>query len=117
MAQTVELIKKNMASFGALVTFVTLIVGAAFAVESRYAKAADITDLKSYVKQQHDYDQWSFSQNMLQQRQQQLEDQLFILRLKKNPNSVDLALIERYSEQLREIIAKLGTPPPPSPDK
>ena len=76
---TVELIKKNMASVVSTVTVVTLIAGTVLGAESRYAKAADVADLKSYVKQQHAIDRYENKHDALMSRKQQLEDQLFML--------------------------------------
>jgi hypothetical protein len=115
MSQAIDRMKGNMASIGALVTFITIIIGAAFAVESRYAKAADITELKSYVKQQHTYDRWQVQQSMLLSHKQQLEDQLFVLRLKQNPTQIDTALIQRYTDQLKEVTDQLAHQPPATP--
>jgi hypothetical protein len=115
MSQAIDQLKGNIASIGALVTFITIILGAAFAVESRYAKAADITELKSYVKQQHTFDRWQIQQSMLISHKQQLEDQLFVLRLKQNPTQLDTALIQRYTDQLKEVTEQLAAPPPSTP--
>jgi hypothetical protein len=115
MLVSVDSIKKNMASISAVVTFATVIIGGAFAVESRYAKAADIVELKTYVKQQHEYDRWENQQSAASTHKQQIEDQLFILRSKANPTQTDRALIQRYEDQLKEVTDKLNQAPQTAP--
>jgi hypothetical protein len=92
----IDLVKNNLVSTAAVITAVSVIIGSAFAVESRYAKAEQIAQVKQETQMMLDFS-----------RKQQLEDKLFELRLKPNPDSVTLAMIKRYEEQLREVTRRL----------
>jgi hypothetical protein len=112
---SIESIKQNMASVGAVVTFASVIIGGAFAVDHTYARASDVSDFKSYVKQQHEYDRYQNEQGMSKARQQQIEDQLFILRSKPTPTPADKALIQRYEDELKQSIDEANTSAPVKP--
>jgi hypothetical protein len=112
---TIESIKKNMAALSFVVTFATVMIGGAFAIDHTYARADSVNDLKSYVQQQHEYDRWQNQQGMSKAHQQQIEDQLFILRLKPNPTTADKALIQRYEDELKQSILESNVPAPPAP--
>lgn len=112
---TVDLIKKNLTSVVSTVTVVALIAGGVLGAETRYAKAADVADLKSYVKQQHRIDRYENRHDVLMSRKQQLEDQLFMLSLKPNPNQTDKAIIQHFTDQLNGINVQLAQPAPTAP--
>src|SRR5512139_1189247 len=79
-----DFLKHRLVSVTATVTMIGTIVGSAIAVESRYAKAADVDDMKRQ--------QVIIYQNLQQEqrlamddfRRHELEDRLFELRLKNS---------------------------------
>ena len=115
MAITIDSIKKNMGALSFVVTFATVIIGGAFAVDHTYARASEIKDLKSYVQQQHAYDRYQSEQGRHADNQRQIEDQLFILRSKPNPTAADKALIQRYEDELKQSIDESNVVAPPAP--
>jgi len=111
----VDLVKKNIAALGATVTIISASAGAVMAIESRYAKAADVEGIKQYVVQSREYSRYETRQGLDTLRKQQLEDKLFELRLKKNPTPLERALIQRYEDQLNETNSRLNQAPPAQP--
>lgn len=103
MTTIVEFIKTKVVAVATTVTVVGTIVGGVIAFESRYAKAADISELKQ--QQVQIYSNMRIQQELAVDnlRRQNIEDKLFELRLKDNPTRADQALIERYREQLQEL--------------
>lgn len=89
--------KKDIFSAAAIITAISVIVGATFSIENRYAKATQLVQLKEETKLLLDYN-----------RKQQLEDKLFELRLQSNPDSFTKAMIKRYEEQLTEVVRRLN---------
>lgn len=92
----INLIKENLVTVASGLTAVSIIIGSAFAFESRYAKAEELQQIRQETQQMLDIN-----------RRQQLEDKLFELRLKQNPDTVTSAMIKRYEEQLREVTRRL----------
>jgi hypothetical protein len=103
MSTFIESVKSRVVGIAATVTVLGTIVGGVFAVESRYAKAADIDDVKQ--QQVQIYSNMKIQQDLAVDslRRQTLEDRLFELRLKERPSQPERALIERYQDQLREL--------------
>jgi hypothetical protein len=103
MSTIVEFIKTKVVAVATTFTVLGTVVGGVIAVESRYAKAADISDLKQ--QQVQIYSNMKIQQEIAVDtlRRQNIEDKLFELRLKDNPSRADQALIERYREQLQEL--------------
>lgn len=103
LTNLIEMLKHNIAALTTVVTFASVTIGGAFAVESRYAKAADVADVKQ--QQIQIYSNMKVQQDIAVDtlRRQSLDDKLFELRLKEHPSQVDKALIERYKEQLEEL--------------
>ena len=109
MSTFIETVKTRVVGIAATVTVLGTIVGGVFAVESRYAKAADIDDVKS--QQVQIYSNMKIQQELAVDslRRQTLEDRLFELRLKERPTQVERALMERYQDQLRELDTRANT--------
>lgn len=103
MSTFIETVKHRVIAIAGTITVLGTIVGGVLAIESRYAKAADISDLKT--QQVQIYSNVKIQQDLAVDtlRRQNLEDRLFELRLKERPTQVDKALIQRYEDQLREI--------------
>jgi biopolymer transport protein ExbB/TolQ len=110
VSSLIDIIKTNIGkiAFGSIGTIITLIA-ALFAVDERYAHAADVQQDKQQI------------QSMIQEssqtlRRQMLEDKLFELDIKKAQAKnqqlppVDAALRDRYQRQLEEI-SKTKTKP------
>lgn len=82
------------------------IIGAMFALDARYAHAADVEKTKTETKQ-------IILQTALTLRKQNLEDKLFELELKRAQTKdqkltpMDQALYERYKRHSQEIEAKI----------
>ncbi len=109
MSIFIDTIKTRAVGIVATVTMLGTVVGGVLAVESRYAKAADIDDVKS--QQVQIYSNMKIQQELAVDslRRQSLEDRLFELRLKEKPTQVEKALIERYQDQLRELSIREDT--------
>lgn len=97
LEQLVNYTKKNVTSVVGIASFVVAIVGGTIVFEDRYAKAADLIEVRVEISQAVD-----------QNYKRQLEDKLFELRLKPNPTATDRALIQRYEQQLQEVIQRLN---------
>lgn len=103
----VEIIKSNPGKtlLGSASSIIA-IVGAMFALDGRYAHAADVEKIKSETQQ-------VILQTALTLRKQSLEDKLFELELKKAQTKeqrltpMDQALYDRYKRQSQEIEVKV----------
>jgi hypothetical protein len=103
MASLLDTIKTNIGkvAFGSIGTVIT-VVAALFAVDERYAHAADVQKDKQEV-------QAAIMESTQTLRKQMLEDKLFELDIKKAEAKnqalapVDAALRERYQRQLQDI--------------
>lgn len=90
--------KKSLISkASATVSAVLLLLGGIWAVDDHYASAADVEKLQRNVETR-----------ITQYQQQQLENQLFILDLKKQQQNgkldpLDSAMSERYRRQLQQL--------------
>lgn len=104
-----ESVKARIVGIAATITVLGTIVGGVFAVESRYAKAADIDDIKQQQVQIYSNVKIQQDLAMSSLRRQTLEDRLFELRLKERPTQPERALIERYQDQLRELNTRVDT--------
>lgn len=104
-----DTIKRNAKMITGAVVFLSTVVGAAFTVDARYAKASDVQSLEQQ--------QANFASTIKREqntaidklRKQQIEDKLFELRLNPRPTQADKALIRRYEDQLHEVTQRLNT--------
>jgi hypothetical protein len=102
-----EWLKAHIKGLMAAISTIAVIIGTAFSIDLRYAKATDIEPIRELSIQ-------SINQIRIEQantidllRKQQLEDRLFELRLRENPSRTDNALILRYENQLNEVDANI----------
>lgn len=100
-----ETIKAKVGLVFSLFTGLTTIVGAVFAVDSAFVRAADFVQFKTETAraiQQQGYDN-QISVNIL--RKQQLEDKIFEIQLvlPEKRSQMDRARLEKYQRDLQEI--------------
>lgn len=84
----------------ATISAVAMLLGSVWAIDSHYASAADVEKIQKSV-----------DSKITQFQQQQLENQLFLLDMKKqqqngNLDPVDAAMAERYRRQLQQFDMK-----------
>ena len=81
----------------ATISAVAMLLGSVWAIDSHYASAADVEKIQRNV-----------DSKITQFQQQQLENQLFLLDMKKQQQNghldpVDAAMAERYRRQLQQL--------------
>ena len=76
--------ESRLSFFGAAIAVLTAVVGTTVAIDSRYAKSAEV------------------QQQFCQARKQLLRDRIFELDLKANKSAADKALREYLQQQLRD---------------
>jgi hypothetical protein len=109
--QIVKVAKESplQTTLGTILTAVTL-VGTLFALDARYAKAADVAQQQMILKQ-------AIEANTSNLRKQMIEDKIFEIDLRKsqNPNQrlspIDQALRDRYQRQLDDLNARTSRTP------
>jgi hypothetical protein len=77
-------VEKRLSLAGAAIAVLTAVVGTTVAIDSRYAKSAEV------------------QQQFCQARKQLLRDRIFELDLKANKSAADKALREYLQQQLRD---------------
>jgi len=77
-------VEKRLSIAGAAIAVLTAVVGTTVAIDSRYAKSAEV------------------QQQFCQARKQLLRDRIFELDLKTNKSAADKALREYLQQQLRD---------------
>jgi len=77
-------VESRLSFFGAAIAVLTAVVGTTVAIDSRYAKSAEV------------------QQQFCQARKQLLRDRIFELDLKANKSAADKALREYLQQQLRD---------------
>jgi hypothetical protein len=95
-------IEKFKVSIASILLTVPLVFGGFTVVDSRYVHASDLEDLKrtQAASQRSQDDKW------VQFRRTQLEDQIFILQMKRSQDKLsplDNALLDRYQTQLKDL--------------
>jgi len=87
-----------------------VIIGAAFTVDARYAKAADVSQAKQELKADLEKHRGYTEAGFLKQRKAQLEDKLFELEAKREAhkiNEVELKLLFRYRSEFDDVNREL----------
>ena len=104
----INFLKTYWSSISAIFVAASAIVGATIAVESRYASAKELTQLRTetYTVMEKMKQETRFSVDSL--RKQQLEDKIFELNVKPVKTPTDEALIRRYNQQLKETTDRLN---------
>lgn len=99
-----EVVSKYKISIASLVVLIPALVGAMSFVDSRYAQAKEVNDVKNAQLQL----QQNMDRRYVQIRQGQLEDAIFVLQMKKGQQGgkltpLDGALLDRYQNQLNDL--------------
>ena len=101
----VDTVKKHpiVKTTGALLTFITVIIGVFITIDERYAHASDIKELKIqqtatvlYLKDENE-------RSVLEMRKRSLDDKVFELNLKERQSISDKALIKRFESESKSI--------------
>jgi hypothetical protein len=105
--QTIKSLPTSLRAAAAAVTAIGTILAGGLAFDSRYASAADVQAIQRDVQQQVQATQKSFTGQILIQRQQQLEDQIFVIEAKREKtqkvDKVDEAIHARALRQLQQV--------------
>ena len=89
---------------------VAAVVAAAFTVDARYAKAADVSQAKQELKADLEKHRGYTESGFLKQRKAQLEDKLFELEAKREAHritEVELKQLFRYRAELDDVNREL----------
>ena len=91
-----EKLKQNISEITAVATL-------SFAVESRYARIDDVEKIKNIATD--DLTKMRIEQNigLDNLRKQTVEDKLFDIRMKEKKSQADMAMLQRYEEQLNDV--------------
>lgn len=89
-----------------IVAFITTIISTAFAVDSRYAKEAEVEQYKKDNAAQYRVITVQQSRSIDNLRKQQLEDKLFELDLKKTLTDAERAMKARWLRELDSLNQK-----------
>lgn len=90
-----------------------VVVGSTLAVESRFAKAADVAQAKAELKQEMALQRSYTEGGFLRQRKALLEDKVFELeakRMVKRINQVEMQQLFRFKAELEDVNRELRRP-------
>lgn len=90
-------------TISAVLVFMTALVTAVIAVDTRYALAADLEETKSELAKARQMNQQLLQTELDTYRQKQLEDIIFDIRIKEEKTKVDEARLQRYESELMDI--------------
>lgn len=113
MGQDAEGTSISLRAVATAVSAVGVIIGAAFAIDSRYASAQEVKQYKGEVATQIQHQTVELQRQTAILRKQTIEDKLFELDVKREQNSglspVDSAVYKRYDRQLQDVNQQLGS--------
>lgn len=103
-----EKLKQNISEITAVATLSFALIGGAIAVESRYARIEDVEKIKDIAT--NDLTKMRIEQNigLDNLRKQTVEDKLFDIRMKEKKSQTDLAMLQRYEEQLADVNSRIA---------
>ena len=103
-----EKLKQNISEITAVATLSFALIGGAIAVESRYARIDDVTEIKDAAT--NDITKMRIEQNigLDNLRKQTVEDKLFDIRMKEKKSQADMAMLQRYEEQLNDVNSRIS---------
>lgn len=103
IGQLLTLGKKHIIAIGGIAALASGIVGGFTAVETRYAKAADLNEFRAVQKQQTDDLAKRQQAAISNLRLQQLEDKIFELELIERRTPAQQAILQRLYRQREDI--------------
>lgn len=103
-----EKIKDHLGSLLTISAVIGAVIGAVITVETRYAHAEEVKELKAVAGSNLQQLRIEQSIGLETLRKQSVEDKLFDLRLKPSPTQVERAMIERYKDQLNEVNRRIA---------
>ena len=103
-----EKLKQNISEITAVATLSFALIGGAIAVESRYARIDDVEKIKD--AESNDITKMRIEQNigLDNLRKQTVEDKLFDIRMKEKKSQADMAMLQRYEEQLNDVNSRIS---------
>ena len=103
-----EKLKQNISEITAVATLSFALIGGAIAVESRYARIEDVAKIKD--AETNDITKMRIEQNigLDNLRKQTVEDKLFDIRMKEKKSQADMAMLQRYEEQLNDVNSRIS---------
>ncbi len=103
-----EKLKQNISEITAVATLSFALIGGAIAVESRYARIDDVEKIKDAAT--NDITKMRIEQNigLDNLRKQTVEDKLFDIRMKEKKSQADMAMLQRYEEQLNDVNSRIS---------
>ena len=103
-----EKLKQNISEITAVATLSFALIGGAIAVESRYARIDDVEKIKDIAT--NDITKMRIEQNigLDNLRKQTVEDKLFDIRMKEKKSQADMAMLQRYEEQLNDVNSRIS---------
>ena len=103
-----EKLKQNISEITAVATLSFALIGGAIAVESRYARIEDVEKIKD--AETNDITKMRIEQNigLDNLRKQTVEDKLFDIRMKEKKSQADMAMLQRYEEQLNDVNSRIS---------
>jgi hypothetical protein len=99
----------SVATLASVVSSVSVILGSAFYIDARYVHAEDIPQYEQKYANQIKQVIHENRINSLTLRKQLIEDKLFEYESKRNRNSYDNAMINRYNREIQLINSQLNT--------
>ena len=103
-----EKLKQNISEITADAKLLFALIGGAIAVESRYARIEDVEKIKNIATD--DLTKMRIEQNigLDNLRKQTVEDKLFDIRMKEKKSQADMAMLQRYEEQLNDVNSRIS---------
>ena len=103
-----EKLKQNISEITAVATLSFALIGGAIAVESRYARIDDVEKIKDIAT--NELTKMRIEQNigLDNLRKQTVEDKLFDIRMKEKKSQADMAMLQRYEEQLNDVNSRIS---------
>lgn len=96
-------IDKLSVSVSVVASLVAAVIPAWLFLDNRFAHAGDVKDVRQLQIDQFKQLKESHEQTRKDLRRQMVEDKVFELQLKPQPNQVDKALLDRYKRELEAL--------------